>query len=670
MKKKHNLKETLIIPRASVPHVNGEAARRGEAQSALNVREQESSLQVAGKPTALGAISPGERLLLLIDGHRVTVGDSTVKIDGNPVVTVEGNVLAAHAVGELVVIVSDSGMTYLSAINSSWSVLNRDDAVPSLEFTSEMATSSIDIAAYSFATPYSRWEAPLASSDVFALERMLRAAWDSLNADITAEGRHASPMLVRWAVRLMDDTYLWVSDPVRVGDATLINANRITALVDSGSNGFTGTQATALPLMHYRLGLNVTTNISTEWLPLVKSIDVFATDDAQLLTASRTLDYRCLTRISSEREYVLEMGLSRRSADAVNMQLNSSPWHLIATAAAGDHLSGTDFVAPVESMTLTNAQCAAIGSMANVRQITGSTTAGGRLYCSTANGDIIVSAPGNALVDAHRCSVHGSGPLALAVVTKPLYSGGFGRYPVYVFTREGIYAIPQSAMGALGEARLVDRTVIAADVSPVEAGGNIWFVSRHRHLCRLDGYRVTVCQRDVTYTALAWCNAYHELWLLPSRGYPLAMMPSGAMSERTVDAVALYSDTMHAVAVTDAGTLLDLEHEEAAEVPVKWHSHPFALDLLMARAVRRVVWHVVSDGAELSLQVIGQRGIMAQDESVGLVTVSGAINQPLAFAPMAVRARTLRLEVSGTATTGTLLQPTLIYSGHAGLSKS
>lgn len=141
MKKKHNLKETLIIPRASVPHVNGEAARRGEAQSALNVREQESSLQVAGKPTALGAISPGERLLLLIDGHRVTVGDSTVKIDGNPVVTVEGNVLAAHAVGELVVIVSDSGMTYLSAINSSWSVLNRDDAVPSLEFTSEMATS-------------------------------------------------------------------------------------------------------------------------------------------------------------------------------------------------------------------------------------------------------------------------------------------------------------------------------------------------------------------------------------------------------------------------------------------------------------------------------------------------------------------------------------------------
>lgn len=669
MKKKHNLKETLVVARACVPHVNGEAAQRGEAQSALNVREQESSLQVTGKPSTIGAIAPGERLLLLFDGHRMTVNDSTVKIDGNPVVTIEGTVLAAHAVGELIVVVADSGLTYLSAINGTWDVLNRDDAVPALEFTTVMATSSADIAAYAFATPYSRWEAPLASDDTFALERMLRAAWNALNADVTAEGRHASPMLVRWAVRLKDDSYLWVSDPVRVGDATLVNCERVSALVDSGSNGFTGTQATALPLLHYRLGMNVTSNISTEWLPLVKSIDVFATDDAQLLTASRTLDYRCLTRTTGGREYVLEMGLSRRSADAINMQLNSSPWHLIATAPATDQLSGTDFVAPVESMTLTNAQCAAIGSMARMKQITSSTTAGGRLYCSTASGDIVVSAPGNALVDAHRCSVHGAGPLALAVVTKPLYSGGFGRYPVYVFTREGIYAIPQSAMGALGEARLVDRTVIAADVAPVEASGNIWFVSRHRHLCRLDGYRVAVCQRDVTYTSLAWCNAYHELWLLPSRGYPVVMMPSGALSERTVDAVALYSDTLHAVAVTDAGTLLDLEQEEPAELPVRWHSHPFALDPLLAMVVRRVVWHVMSDGAELSLQVIGQRGIMAQDQTVSLVAVNGAIDQPLATAPLAVRARTLRLEVNGAATSGTLLLPTLIYSGRAGLKE-
>ena len=84
---------------------------------------------------------------------------------------------------------------------------------------------------------------------------------------------------------------------------------------------------------------------------------------------------------------------------------------------------------------------------------------------------------------------------------------------------------------------------------------------------------------------------------------------------------------------------------------------------MLARTVRRVVWHVKSDGADVTLRVIGQRGIMAQDQDVSLVTVNGAINQPLAAAPIRVTARTLSLEMNGTAMSGTLLLPTLIYSG-------
>ena len=44
-------------------------------------------------------------------------------------------------------------------------------------------------------------------------------------------------------------------------------------------------------------------------------------------------------------------------------------------------------------------------------------------------------------------------------------------------------------------------------------------------------------------------------------GFPLVVMPSGRMSVRTIDAVQLYSDPRHAVAVTDIGTVLDLEVE-------------------------------------------------------------------------------------------------------------
>ena len=256
------------------------------------------------------------------------------------------------------------------------------------------------------------------------------------------------------------------------------------------------------------------------------------------------------------------------------------------------------------------------------------------------------------------------------------WSGETGRYPMfwvklndirpylaqqYVFTDDGIYAIPQCASDRLGEARLVDRTVIADGVAPVEGDGDIWLMSRHGHLCRLSGSRLTVVCRDVDCRAMAWCNAFSELWLLPDAGSPVVMVPSGAMSMRTVAAGQLYSDARHSLAVTATGAVLDLEQEQPAMMDVAWHSHPVSLDALMDHPVKRAVWHVVSDDAELSLRVRGQRGIMSQDRDVSLITVHGAIDQPLASPTMSIHARTLTFSLDGTARTGTLLLPTIVY---------
>ena len=657
------MRETRVIPRAMVPLANGEAARCGEAQMALNVREQPQALQVTGQPVTMGAMAVGERLLLLTGGHRVTCTGMTVKIDNVAVATADNTIVGAHTIGALVVVVTSSGFIYLMYTDGSgWVRLNPDDAVPQLAFSAQTATMSADIGAYTFAEPYAQWRAPLADADTTALSGMLRSAWSALHADAAAEGRYTSPVLVRWAVRLKDGNYLWISDPVRVGDETLANADRISAMVTTGNGAFTGIEATTMPLIHYSLGINVTRGIAAEWLPLVDSVDVLVTDGAPLLSASRRLDYRCVTRTTAPREYILEMGLERRSASAITAALNASSWRLVARATASGTMSGNDFEPAVEEVTLTRSQCAAIGSSMQVDGVVCSTAAGGKLYCSTAGGDVVVSAPGNALVEAHRHSVLGAVPLAMAVVTRPLYSGGFGRYPVYVFTDDGIYAIPQSARGTLGEARLVDRSVIAADVRPVEGDGDIWFVSRHGHLCRLSGSQVTVCQRDAGYTALAWCNAYGELWMMPSHGYPVVRMRSGALTERTVDAGQFYCDARYAVAFTDAGQLLDLEREQDVVCPVRWQTHPVAVDALMGRAVCRVVWHVKGSSTSLTLRLIGQRGIMAVDCDVSVITVNGDVEHPLAAPTMAHRVRTVRLDMNGVAATGTLLLPALFYT--------
>ena len=661
-KHKKAMKETRVEPRAMLPLTNGEAASAGIAMTAVNVREQEQSLQVTGVHPVVGAIRPGDRLLAMASGHVVTCRGHAVSIDGTQVAQTASDIVGAYFVGGMMVVVATDEILYLMPDGEDWMVMDPADAVPHLQFGATVSTTSADIAPYTFAAPYQQWRAPLSTVDVQSLSDLLRSVWNALHTDAAAAGLHSGPMLVRWAVRLLDGSYLWLSDPVRVGDATLGNADRIAAVVDSNSSGFTGTQATKMSQTHYRIDITVTRGIAARWVPLIAAIDVLATDEATLVNTGRSLDYRCLTRTTGQREYVLEMGLSRRGADAIGLQLSTSPWRLVATAPAATALSGNDFAAPVMPRTWTAAQCASMALPLQPRHVVCATQAAGRLYCCTSGGDVVVSAPGNPLVESSRRTVVGVVPMAMSVVTRPLYSGGFGRYPVYIFTDDGIYAIPQSVTGRLGEARLVDRTVIAAGVPPVEAGPDVWLISRHGHLCRLSGSRLTVCQRGTDYCALAWCDAYSELWMLPQHGEPIVMLPSGHLCRRTVDVMQLYSDPRHAVVVTSTGQLLDLEQEQASVMPVEWHSHPVALHPLMGQPVHRVVWHLAGKNVDLSLTVTGQRGVMAGDLAVSQMTVDGDVEQPLAAPTMAVRARTLRLHLSGTAATGTLILPALIYS--------
>ncbi len=662
MKKHKPMREIQVVPRGVVPHVNGEAAPPGTAAAAQNLREHEQALVVTGQPAAVGQITAGDRLLLIADGHYVTGRGASVLIDGTVAATASGDIMSAHAIGQVIVVVATGGFIYLTrSAQGVWTVLDPADALPSLTFTAGTSTSTATIDAYTFASPYSQWRAPLAGEDVSALTAMLRSAWSGLLADVAAEGRHAAPMLVRWAVRMVDGNYLWMSDPVRVGDETLANTDRLSLSVTTSGNNFTGTAADVLPCVHYALVINVVSGIAPAWRPLVAAIDVLATDEASLFTASRSLDYRCLTRTVGPRDYLLEVRLTPSSAAAVSNRLAASPWRLIATAPASA-TSGADFTAPVEAVTMTSAQCAAVGTMlSDVGGVVCATAACGRLYCCTGGGDVVVSAPGNAFVEAHRRSVIGAAPIAIAAVTRSLYNGGFGRYPVYVFTSDGIYAIPQTAAGTLGEARLVDRTVIAPGVPPAEAWRDVWFVSRHGHLCRLSASRVDVVRRDAAVTAMAWCNAHRELWLLPDEGYPEAVMDSGASSVRTVEAVQLYGDPLHAVAVLANGAVLDLEQEQPAAMSVGWRSHPVAVSPLMGERVQRVVWHLSGEDLQLTLRVTGQRGIMASEWPVSVMAVDGDISQPLAAAPMRIAARTLCFAAEGTAPTGTMFMKTLIY---------
>ena len=169
---------------------------------------------------------------------------------------------------------------------------------------------------------------------------------------------------------------------------------------------------------------------------------------------------------------------------------------------------------------------------------------------------------------------------------------------------------------------------------------------------------MTTVWRGTEVCQLAWDDVHHELWARQTDGTVLAVMPSGRVSRRMVVCDHLYDDATHALAVTAQGQVLDLTDEVAvAAQAMEWQSHP-----MVAERPTEVVWQVMGDGT-MALEVTGERGLSCHGFVVGRLRVSGKVNAPLRQRLVSPPLRTLRLRVSGTASSGTLLLPAyLVFS--------
>lgn len=280
-------------------------------------------------------------------------------------------------------------------------------------------------------------------------------------------------------------------------------------------------------------------------------------------------------------------------------------------------------------------------------------------------GTVVVSAVGNPLVTQWRAEVSGCRILALGAACRPIYSGGFGRYPIYVFTTQGIMALPQSTSGAWGEPRLITEVVLADGTKPVAGGDALWFVSQHGILCRLSGSTVKrMLHRINPETQLAWNDRERELWLAVSNGRAQVLMPSGRTYSRDIVVGNLYSDPTHALAVTTDGSLVNLSHELPATKNVSFLSHPFEID--PTRQLKRISWNIFSlpteSNSSLVLTLRGERGASCHGYVISQVRANGVVAAPLSRPIIAPPSRTLRLQVEATISTGTLLLPTEIIN--------
>lgn len=782
-------KKLRIVPQGMGPLYNAEAAKRGEAQTLVNLREREDCLVAVGSPAPAGNIPYGHRLLAINGDHLITARDSDVAIDGTVVATVRGNVLHARVLGRFIIVATTCQCVVLHQRDNGYVTLTPEEAVPRVTLAAT-ATSrfTATVPAVTFENPYRTWQAPLTAQDQRMVLAAVGTAWRDARAAATAAGRHCGPLLARYGVRLWDDSYLWMSQPVVVGGATIHSHYRTSMALTTGNSQFTGTQQGTLGLDAYALDIVALDAIPSAWRPLVKAIDVLTTPATSAV--STTLDYRCA--FDTSRVPVLEAGLKPRPDNQLWNDLFGAQWTVVATATPAPDGTLTFSTVATPSMRFSNAQLAPLMSHLAWEQLECATLVhDGRLHlaplwcrpvnpwhaamwCEAVTGDpceatvtvtlideqgmrhvttreqlagtptvlnalitypdvrathIAISAGGRcwqadlvpwqeaglAMAVASTWEGHATSTgtiaasneiegglvvravlevsevqnpfvfttvnvglhydiVAMAAAVTPIYNGGFGRYPLYLFTTGGIYALAQGA-AAYGGTRYVSELLIDGQVAPVTGGGRVWFFDKEGRVCALHGAKAEVMSGLLGANSLAWNSVERELAVCGLYDTVPTLMPSGHFYYRHANWQQVFSDEAHALAVDFNGNLFNMLHEDTTgDVEVEYRSRPMRADEFMRCAPHRLVWSGHAHDAQLSFKLLGSRmpapvaphaGFDVTEcphDSSFLITamdIEGHLLRPLVMRVAPLPQRAFILEVTGHGT-DISLHPTLV----------
>jgi hypothetical protein len=801
---------------------NNEFGAAGCCQSLINLRESDDSLSAVGSPVQFASMAIDEHLLLI---HHLPGADRFLTFSGRSImlhgvrsasgyvnhgdfiVAAKGDIKGACVCGNFVVVSTSAGLLYLLSNASGYRAVDVADALPLFTFcTAESADLSRDVPSFTFSGSYSAWQRPLSADDVAGFSSAVRAAFNGLAADARSASRFIQPVAVRYAVRLFDDSILWVSPPVLLG-VGIQASSPVSASVASDGSHFTAVNSHQVSVASYRVGITVRHGFSSDWDGLVKSIDVLVSPQPSLLVGNSPVSYRCAYSQTGTREYYLVYTPASASVTPSSL-LNCADWRVLTSItdfdalrsgkinaecvakssdASGGSLSACTFAVGSNSVfsasvgrselssvaasmarsivpaavtsvnsclclgnisqslpsawepalmwggSAENVPCKAVvtvkinslnGVSSVVRQfsydsspstigavvaypdsratsITVDMLRGNFLWHYSAalhplpesgiavavsadmreqsfavmspesyvvppeqnpveflHSSISVSLKGNPLVTAFHREVSGS-VLAISPSDRAVFSSVFGRYPLYTFSSDGIFAVSFRSSLIYGDVQLIGRHVIASSVLPCCANGHLYFVTSCGSLCSLVGAKVNLVLHRCDAVSMAYNSSRDELWLLSSARSVTVLMSSGATYSRTLTLSSLGGDYLMPVAVSLAGEIYDIATESAdSQVQVSFLTYPFSA----ARNGRLVspacaVWNVNADNSSLRLSVYGERGSSCHGMLLATITTTGPLSAPLPVRLFSPRIRTLRLSASGTVPSSALFLP-------------
>lgn len=240
----------------------------------------------------------------------------------------------------------------------------------------------------------------------------------------------------------------------------------------------------------------------------------------------------------------------------------------------------------------------------------------------------------------------------LATAVKQVAANIFGRYPIYAFSDNGIYAVSTERRGA--EPRLLSPLRVASQERLAMLGDMVLFVA-DAALYLLRNGRIEQINADFDAMNMRAVERNREVWCVTADGSTRVVAPDGSYFTSR-EAIA---EMAEGGAVVQGGKITAFGEVFPSPVAVSYLSHPFNVE----GELRWIQWDCCGDGINLTFTLRAADTDARRGPIINTITAEGYLDRPLRV-PLRVPPiyRKFRLEITGTMPDGTLLLPVKI--GH------
>ena len=259
----------------------------------------------------------------------------------------------------------------------------------------------------------------------------------------------------------------------------------------------------------------------------------------------------------------------------------------------------------------------------------------------------------NPLTPLRNISIPGN-VVAIAAARVPVSANIFGRYPLYAFADNGIFAV-STEKNAASPRKISGLATSSADTI-AETDKGVFFIANDS-LFLLKGSSAVYWTKHIGITAMAYCDITDEIWGKKADGTVRIIQSSARYFDLPINVEFFCrQQAPRQYAVTSSNEMICLGQESSADVNVHYLSYP----IIVGRRLSEIRWNLFGDNVNLRLTLYGENGESCHGHIINEIVVKGAVNVPLHIPLLTHWFRTVRVEIKGTMSAGSSIYNVVI----------